>query len=206
MGVLNWLLRIRTVRHDWVFYLVAFLPYFIIGFAVWICLDEAIFAQRYQLVIQWSLLPLVQLTPLFWHLFGVVLYLLGVVGLLFALLLRRTSPEDEDEVTPLKPEEVVWARLVRPVRRFREWLRESPVLVLLGLAGMFFLLVGLGAMMVAFAHQLHWSIISGSAIPCFVNVGGLLIEALYLHQLGDLSVAVGLAVMFLVVIRERAED
>jgi len=206
MGALNWLLRIRTVRHDWVFYLVAFLPYFIIGFAVWICLDEAIFAQRYQLTIQWSLLPWVQFPPPFWHLFGVVLYIFGVVGLLFALLLRRTSAPEAGEEPPLKMEEVVWARLVRPVRRFREWLRESPVLVLLGLVGMFFLSMGLTAMLLAFAHQLHWSAISGATIPCFVNVGGLLIEALYLHQLGDLFVAIGLVVMFLVIIRERAED
>jgi hypothetical protein len=191
--------RFRTIEHDWIFYSLAFIPFFIISFAVWICLDEAIFALRYRIIIQWSLFPYFRVFPDFWHYLGIFLFVIGMILRGLTLLLHRSpQPDSSEEEPPLK-----WFQVFS---HLREWLSKTPVLVILGLIGFFFLGLAIVFMNIAFSSQLHCSSIS-SGIPCFTNLFGLItIESLFLHQVGDVLVAVGLVLIFIVVIRERSED
>lgn len=193
----RWFNRIRTVKQDWIFYALAFIPLFLISFAVWICLDEAIFALRYRIEIQWSLFPYFRVFPDIWHFFGLFLFILGMIFMGFTLLLNRSSEPET------KTEHVQWFRLIR---QLRQWLSKTPVLVVLGLIGLVSLGVAIGCMYFAFNSQILCSLVS-PGIPCFTNLFGLItIESLFLHQIGDVLVAIGLIFIFLVIIGERSED
>ncbi|MFW9934667.1 MAG: hypothetical protein ACFFDU_03935 [Candidatus Thorarchaeota archaeon] len=192
-----WFNRIRTVEQDWVFYALAFIPFFLISFAVWICLDEAIFALRYRIEIQWSLFPYFRVFPDIWHYLGLFLFILGMIFMGFTLLLNRSSEPET------KTEKVQWFRLIRQLRR---WLSKTPVLVIFGLISLISLGVAIGCMYFAFNSQIHCSLVS-PGIPCFTNLLGLItIESLFLHQIGDVLVAIGLIFIFLVIIGERSGD
>jgi hypothetical protein len=189
----------RAVERDWVFYSFAFIPFFIISFAVWICLDEAIFALRYRIVIQWSLFPYIRIFPDTWHYLGLILFIFGMILMGMTLLMQRGSTSDSLE----KQDSIRWFQIFS---RFRGWLSQTPALVIIGLFGLTFLGVAVSCMYYAFFSQLHCLAI-GPDIPCFTNLFGVIIvESLYLHQLGDVLVALGLALLFLVVIRERSND
>lgn len=195
----RWLDRVRFVEHDWVFYSVAFIPFFIIAFAVWICLDEAIFALRYRIVIQWSLFPFLRIFPDGWHYIGIALFIIGLIIMGFTIGLQR-APSGE---LARAREQQEWFRVIS---RFRRWLRESHTLVVLGLIGMLCLIVALIVMRFAFISQLACSVVS-PGIPCFTNLFGIIIiESLFLHQIADVLVAIGLVLVFIVLIRERSED
>ncbi|MHA2427010.1 MAG: hypothetical protein ACXADB_03160 [Candidatus Hermodarchaeia archaeon] len=195
----RWLNRVRFVEHDWVFYSVAFVPFFIIAFAVWICLDEAIFALRYRIVIQWSLFPFFRIFPDTWHYLGIALFVFGLIIMGFTFGLQRAPSHEGSRVR----EQQEWFRVIS---RFRRWLSESHVLVILGLLGMSCLIVALIGMRFAFISQLICSAVS-PGIPCFTNLFGfIIIESLFLHQISDVLVAVGLVLVFIVLIRERSED
>jgi hypothetical protein len=76
----------------------------------------------------------------------------------------------------------------------------------LGLIGLLSLGVAIVFMNYAFTSQLRCSSI-GPGIPCFTNLLGVItIESLFLHQLGDVLVAIGLVFIFIIVIRERSEE
>ncbi len=195
----QWLNRHLTVKQDWVFYSLAFIPFFIISFAVWICLDEAIFALRYRVVIQWSLFPYFRAFADLWHYIGIILFVIGLVIMGFALILRRRPVHP----SVIHREQVQWYQFIRI---FRHWLRESRMLVIIATLGMLSLIIALASMRIAFVSQFSCSI-GGPGIPCFTNLFGfIIIETLFLHQLGDVAVAVGLALIFIVIIRERSED
>ncbi len=191
--------RLRTIKLDWVFYSLAFIPFFIISFAVWICLDEAIFALRYRIIIQWSLFPYFRVFPDFWHYLGIFFFVTSMILMGLTLLLHRSpQPEPDENTQPLK-----WFQVVS---HLREWLNKTPVLAVLGLIGLFSLGVAVIFMNIAFSSQLQCSSIS-SGIPCFTSLFGLItIESLFLHQIGDVLVAIGLVLIFIVVIRERSAD
>lgn len=193
----RWFNRIRTVKQDWIFYTIAFIPVFLISFAVWICLDEAIFALRYRIEIQWSLFPYFRFFPDMWHYLGLFLFILGMIFIGFTLLLNRSSKSGNET------EQIQW---FRPITQLRNWLNQTPVLVILGLIGLTSLGIAIGCMYFAFISQLHCSLVS-LGIPCFTNLFGLItIEALFLHQIGDVLVALGLVFIFLVIIGERSGD
>ncbi len=195
----QWFHRIRTIEHDWMFYTLAFIPFFIITFAVWICLDEAIFALRYRIVIQWSLFPYFRVFPDLWHYFGILLFISGMILTGFTLLLNR-SPQTESSN---RSDRIPWFQIFK---QFRHWLNQKPVLVILGLIGLINLGVAIAFMNYAFTSQLGCSAV-GPGIPCFASpIGIITIESLYLHQLGDVLVAVGLIFIFILIIRERSED
>ncbi|MFX1300865.1 MAG: hypothetical protein ACFFAL_08685 [Promethearchaeota archaeon] len=195
----RWIDRVRFVEHDWVFYSTAFIPFFIIAFAVWICLDEAIFALRYRIVIQWSLFPILRIFPDTWHYIGIAFFVIGLIMMGFTFSLQRAPSHETSQIR----EKQEWFRVIS---RFRHWLSESHLLVILGLLGMSFLIIALIAMRYAFISQLTCSAVS-PGIPCFTNIFGLIIiESLFLHQIADVLVAIGLALIFVVLIRERSED
>jgi hypothetical protein len=115
----------------------------------------------------------------------------------YTLLLNRSSQPESQDV------EIQWFRVIS---RLRHWLNTKPVLVTLGLIGFLSLGVAIVFMNIAFISQLRCSSI-GPGIPCFASLFGLItIESLYLHQLGDLLVALGLVFIFIIVIRERSEE
>ena len=193
----QWITSVRTIEEDWLFYALAFIPFFIISFAVWICLDEAIFALRYRIVIQWSLFPYFRILPDMWHYLGIFLFVLGMILMGYTLLLNR-GPQSESQEIQLQ-----WFRVIS---RLRHWLNIRPVLVTLGLIGLLSLGVAIVFMNYAFTSQLQCSSIS-SGIPCFTNLFGVItIESLFLHQLGDVLVALGLMIIFVIVIRERSQE
>ena len=195
----RWLDRVRFVEHDWVFYSAAFIPFFIIAFAVWICLDEAIFALRYRIVIQWSLFPIFRIFPDTWHYIGIALFVIGLIIMGFTFSLQRIPSQETSRIRERRE----WFRIIS---RFRRWLSESHLLVILGLLGMSCLTIALVAMRFAFISQLTCSAVS-PGIPCFTNLFGLIIiESLFLHQVADVLVAIGLVLIFIVLIRERSED
>ena len=191
--------HLRIIEHDWLFYSFAFIPFFIISFAVWICLDEAIFALRYRIIIQWSLFPYFRVFPDIWHYFGIALFVVGMILMGVMLLLNRSPKTDsqEDETR------TQWFQIVD---RFRQWMNQTPALVIIGVFGLIFLGVAVSFMYYAFFSQLQCSAI-GPGIPCFTNLLGIItIESLFLHQIGDVLVALGLVLLFFVVIRERSTD
>ncbi len=195
----RWIDRVRFIEHDWVFYSAAFIPFFIIAFAVWICLDEAIFALRYRIVIQWSLFPIFRIFPDTWHYIGIALFVIGLIIMGFTFSLQRAPSEEPYLIR----EQEEWYRIIR---KFRRWLSESHLLVILSLLGMSCLIIALIAMRFAFISQLACSAAS-PGIPCFTSLFGLIIiESLFLHQVADVLVAIGLALIFIVLIRERSED
>ena len=193
----QWITSLRTIEEDWLFYALAFIPFFLISFAVWICLDEAIFALRYRIVIQWSLFPYYRIFPDMWHYFGIFLFVLGMIFMGYTLLLNRSPHHEHQDV------QIQWFRIIS---RLRHWLNKKPVLVTLGLIGLGSLGIAIVFMNYAFSSQLHCSAI-GLGIPCFTSLLGVItIESLFLHQLGDVLVAIGLAFIFIIVIRERSEE
>jgi hypothetical protein len=193
----QWITSIRTVEQDWLFYALAFIPFFLISVAVWICLDEAIFALRYRIVIQWSLFPYFRIFPDMWHYFGIFLFILGMILIGYTLLLNRSPQPESQDV------QIQWFHLIS---RLRHWLSKRPVLVTLGLIGILSLGTAIVFMNSAFISQLRCSSI-GPGIPCFTNLLGVItIESLFLHQLGDVLVALGLVFIFIIVIRERSEE
>jgi len=193
----QWIQRVRTIEPDWLFYTMAFIPFFIISFAVWVCLDEAIFALRYGVVVQWSLFPYFRIFPDMWHYLGILLFVFGMILVGLTLLLHRSSP------TPSQEDSVQWFRVFTLLRKK---LSKTPVLVILGLVGLLCLGIAISLMNVAFLSQLRCSNL-GMGIPCFVSLfGGFTIESLFLHQLCDVLVAIGLVLIFLVIIGERSED
>jgi threonine/homoserine efflux transporter RhtA len=132
-----------------------------------------------------------------WHYLGILIFVVGMIFMGFILLLNR-SPQTETE-----RDAIHWLRILTLIRK---WLSKTPVLVILGLIGLFSLGVAIGSMNLAFFSQLRCSNM-GMGIPCFINLFGLVtIEALFLHQLADVLVAIGLLLIFLVVIGERSED
>ncbi len=195
----RWIDRVRFVEHDWVFYSTAFIPFFIIAFAVWICMDEAIFALRYRIVIQWSLFPIFRIFPDTWHYIGIALFVIGLIIMGFTFSLQRARSQETSQIR----EQQDWFRFIS---RFRRWLSESHLLVVLGLLGMSCLTIALVAMRFAFISQLTCSTVS-PGIPCFTNLFGfIIIESLFLHQVADVLVGIGLVLIFIVLIRERSED
>ena len=189
--------QLRTIEQDWIFYALAFIPFFIISFAVWICLDEAIFALRYRIVIQWSLFPYFRIFPDMWHYLGLGLFVIALILMGFTLLLNRSPQTDQVEDT------TQWYQIFQ---QFRHWLSKKPVLVSIGILGLLSLGVAIVFMNYAFTSQMHCSSIS-SGIPCFTSLFGLiLIESLFLHQIGTVLVAFGLVNIFIVMIRERSEE
>ncbi|MDO8125157.1 MAG: hypothetical protein Q6364_12360 [Candidatus Hermodarchaeota archaeon] len=193
-----WFNRVRVIKRDWVFYSLAYIPFFMISFAVWICLDEAILALRYGIVIQWSLFPYFLLSHDAWHYIGIFLFLIGMVVLGIALLLNR-NPVEEDQT---QTEQIYWFQFFK---QLRIWFHQTGVLVILGLSGVFCLATALGIMRYAYMAQNVCTTL-GTSIPCFTNFFGIIIETLYIHQIGDVLVAIGLVLVFLVVISERSED
>ncbi len=163
-------------------------------------MDEAIFALRYRIVIQWSLFPTFRIFPDTWHYIGIALFVIGLIIMGFTFSLQRTPSEEKPQIR--KQQE--WYRIIS---KFRRWLSESHLLlVVLGLLGMSCLIIALVAMRFAFISQLTCSTIS-PGIPCFTNLFGLvIIESLFLHQIADVLVAIGLVLIFIVLIRERSED
>jgi hypothetical protein len=194
----QWFNRVRTIEQDWVFYSLAYIPFFIISFAVWICLDEAIFALRYRIVIQWSLFPYFRVFPDTWHYLGIILFVTGMIIMGITLLLHR-KPIDEQQI---KTEQIYWFQVFK---QLRHWFSLTAVLVVLGLIGLLSLGIALGIIRYAFMSQITCTNV-GYGIPCFTNLFGIIIETLYLHQIGNLLVAIGLVLIFIVVIRERSED
>lgn len=191
--------RLRRIDSDWVFYTLAFVPFFIISFAVWICLDEAIFALRYHVVIQWSLFPYFRIFADLWHYIGIAFFIAGLIIMGITLTLHRGPPHEAS----IESDSIAWYQLIQNVRH---WLSESRILVTIALLGLFFLVLGLATMRYAFISQIACSL-SGPGIPCFTSILGIIIiESLFLHQLGDVFVALGLVLIFIVVIRERSED
>ncbi|MFW9831358.1 MAG: hypothetical protein ACFFD8_06245 [Candidatus Thorarchaeota archaeon] len=191
--------RILTIDRDWVFFSLAFIPFFVLSFAVWICLDEAIFALRYHVVIQWSLFPYFRVFADMWHYIGIVFFVIGLILMGFTLMMHRGStPTPSTASDPIQ-----WFRIIH---RLQIWIRESRILVLVALIGLSSLVCGLAVMRYAFISQMSCSF-SGPGIPCFTSLFGLItIESLFLHQLGDVFVAIGLVLLFMVIIRERTED
>ncbi len=113
------------------------------------------------------------------------------------LLLNR-SPQPEPGENRIQ-----WFRIIT---QFRHWINKKPVLVSLGIAGLLGLGIAIVFMNYAFTSQMRCSSI-GPGIPCFTNLFGFVtIESLFLHQLGDVMVAMGLMMVFIVVIRERSEE
>ncbi|MFX1319314.1 MAG: hypothetical protein ACFE9O_09250 [Promethearchaeota archaeon] len=193
----RWIQQALTIGPDWLFYTVAFIPFFIISFAVWVCLDEAIFALRYGVVVQWSLFPYFRIFPDMWHYLGILLFVFGMILMGLTLLLHRRSQTESQE------DSVQWFRIFRHLRK---WLSKTPVLVILGLVGLLWLGIAISLMNYAFFSQLQCSNF-GMGIPCFVSLFGvIIIESLFLHQVCDVLVAIGLALIFLVVIGERSGD
>ncbi|MFX1566688.1 MAG: hypothetical protein ACFFCH_11930 [Promethearchaeota archaeon] len=191
--------RFQTIKYDWIFYSLAFIPFFIISFAVWICLDEAIFALRYRIIIQWSLFPYFRVFPDLWHYLGIFLFVIGMILMGLTLLLHRSPQATPDQET----HNLKWFQVFS---HLRDWLSKTPVLVILGLIGLFSLGFAVLFMNIAFTSQLQCSSIS-SGIPCFTALFGLIIiESLFLHQVSDVLVAVGLVLIFIVVIGERSGD
>ena len=123
---------------------------------------------------------------------------MGMVVLGIALLLNR-NPIEEDQT---HTERIYWFQLYK---QLRIWFHQTSVLVILGLSGVFCLATSLGIMHYAYMSQRVCTIL-GASIPCFTNFFGFIIETMYLHQIGDVLVAIGLALVFLVVISERSED
>ena len=121
-----------------------------------------------------------------------------MVVLGIALLLNR-NPVEEDQT---QTEQIYWFQFFK---QLRIWFHQTGVLVILGLSGVFCLATALGIMRYAYMAQNVCTTL-GTSIPCFTNFFGIIIETLYLHQIGDVLVAIGLVLVFLVVISERSED
>lgn len=196
----EWFKRVKVVEKDWIFYSFAFIPFFIIGFAVWICLDEAIFALRYRVIIQWSLFPYFRIFADAWHYLGIALFIIGLILVGFTFVLHRGRSSEAQNKTMAQVE---WYRIIR---RIQHWLSESRLLVVIAALSIIFLCIGLLVMRFAFISQLTCSF-GEPGIPCFASYFGvIIIETLFLHQLGDVCVAFGLVLIFIVIIRERFQD
>jgi hypothetical protein len=140
---------LRYLEEDWRFYVIAFIPFFLAAFAVWIFAFEGLFARIFSIAaIIWAWLPTYPWTALRYHWLGIVLLGISIGWIIIHIVVIERSPVRRRKIPILKG-----------VDRWRNWLRNPIALVALGLLMIVLVFIGAIQMILAFNasdYFPHW--------------------------------------------------
>lgn len=158
--------ELRYIKEDWLFYLIAFIPFFLTAFAVWIFAFEGLFALIFGIEgFVWAWLPNLSWSPPEYHWLGIGLLGISFVWFVFHILVIERNPIQRRKGPPL-----------RNIDELRDRLRHPFAILTLGILMAVLLFIGITQMILAFnaaeyyPHTLGEAFVIAALIVVFILI------------------------------------
>ena len=158
--------ELRYIKDDWLFYLIAFIPFFLAAFAIWIFTFEGLFALIVGIeAFVWAWLPSLSWSPPEYHWWGIGLLGISFGWFIIHILIIERNPVQRRKRPPL-----------RTVDKWRNRLRHPFAILTLGILMAVLLFIGVTQMILAFnaaeyfSHTVGRACVIGALIVVFILI------------------------------------